>query len=121
MTHENDLSQRSPEEIESRIVHTRKALDRKLEKLEERLDPRARLGELKHRVSDRMSSARHGLNSRAPELAAWGAVGAVVAGGAMALSGWKRRQPNGHDATVTCEYIAEVPLEHVDESDLTDA
>ena len=90
MSHVEDLSQRSPEEIESRIAHTRKSLDRKLEKLGDRLDPNVRLAEVKDEVVARVDRVRNEVSARAPQIYAWGAVGAVAVGAAMAATGWRR-------------------------------
>lgn len=92
-----DLSQRTPEEIEARIAHTRKALDRKLDKLGERLDPNVRLAELKEGVAARVEGLKDGVSSRAPQLYAWGAIGAIAAGTMMAVSSWRRLQADGED------------------------
>lgn len=92
-----DLSQRTPDEIEARIAHTRKALDHKLDKLGERFDPNVRFAELKRDVSARVEGFKDGVSARAPQLYAWGAVGAIAAGTYLALSGWRRVQPDGED------------------------
>jgi hypothetical protein len=105
MNHVEDLSQRSPEEIQSRIAHTRKSLDRKLEKLSDRLDPNTRLEEVKDGVRARVESVREGVSSRAPQLYAWGAVGAVAAGAAMAANSWRRLHRN--DDMYVCGCIAD--------------
>jgi uncharacterized protein DUF3618 len=94
MTHVEDLSQRSPEEIESRIAHTRKSLDHKLERLGERLDPGTRLAEVKEEVAATVDRVKGQVSSRAPQIYAWSAVGAVAAGAAMAASGWRRLHQN---------------------------
>ncbi len=94
-----ELSQRTPEEIETRIAHTRKALDRKLEKLGERFDPNVRFAELKRDVSARVEDFKGGVSARAPQLYAWGAMGAIAAGAVMAMSSWQRLRAhrNGED------------------------
>lgn len=111
MNHVDDLSQRSPEEIQSRIAHTRKALDHKLEKLGERLDPGTRLAEVKEEVTARVDRVKDRVSARAPQIYAWGAVGAVAAGAAMAASGWRRLHQHEDDMYV-CGCIADaIPSE----------
>lgn len=73
-----DLENRTPEDIQHQIAQTRRALDDKLERLGERLDPRVRLQELKG-----------GLSARAPQYTAWAAVGAIAAGAWLAVRGWR--------------------------------
>jgi hypothetical protein len=106
MTSVDDLSQRSPEEIQSRIAHTRKALDRKLDKLGERLDPGTWLAEVKDDVSARVERIKEDVSARAPQILAWGAVGAVAAGAAMAATGWRRLRQEEADMYV-CGCIAD--------------
>lgn len=77
--------ERSPAEIEAHIQATRAALDRKLTALEHRLSPREQLARVKARMGD--------MNREA--VAGWAAVGAVAAGAALALSGWRRYHANG--------------------------
>lgn len=111
MSHVEDLSQRSPEEIQSHIAHTRKAMDHKLEKLGERLDPGARIAEVKEEVSARVDRVKGRVSARAPQIYAWGAVGAVAAGAAMAASGWRRLHRHDGDMYV-CGCIADaIPSE----------
>lgn len=105
MTHVEDLSQRSPEEIESRIAHTRKSLDHKLERLGERLDPGTRLAEVKEEVAATVDRVKGQVSSRAPQIYAWSAVGAVAAGAAMAASGWRRLHQN--DDMYLCGCVAD--------------
>ncbi|MGE5813712.1 MAG: DUF3618 domain-containing protein [Acidobacteriota bacterium] len=107
MNHVDDLSQRSPEEIQARIAHTRKALDRKLDKLGDRLDPSARLAEVKEGVAARVDRVREKVTSRAPQIYAWGAVGAMAAGAAMAATNWRRLRRN-HDQMYVSGCIADV-------------
>jgi hypothetical protein len=95
-----DLSQRSPEEIQSRIAETRTALDHKLDKLGERLDPSTRLAEVKDEVSARVERIREDVSARAPQLLAWGAVGAVAAGAVMAATGWRHLHQDDSDMYV---------------------
>jgi hypothetical protein len=106
MNHVEDLSQRSPEEIQSRIAHTRKSLDRKLEKLGDRLDPGARLTEVKENVTARVDRVREGVSSRAPQIYAWSAVGAMAAGAAMAATSWRRLRRESDDMYI-CGCIAD--------------
>lgn len=105
MNHVEDLSQRSPEEIQSRIAHTRKLLDHKLEKLGDRLDPVTRLGEVKDGLAERVDRVRENVASRAPQIYAWGAVGAMAAGAAMAATSWRRLRRN--DEMYICGCIAD--------------
>jgi len=97
MNHVDDLSQRSPEEIQSRIAHTRKSLDHKLEKLGDRLDPNTRLQEMKEDVNARVERVKDSVSARAPQIYAWGAVGVVAAGAAMAAKGWRRLHQDDSD------------------------
>jgi hypothetical protein len=105
MSHVEDLSQRSPEEIQSKIAHTRKALDRKLETLGERLDPNARLQEVKEGVAARVERVKEHVTGRAPQIYAWGAVGAVAAGAALAARSWRRLRQDGD--MYVCGYLAD--------------
>lgn len=126
MNHVDDLSQRSPEEIQTRIAHTRKALDRKLDKLGDRLDPGTRLtevkegvtakvGRVKEGVTARVDRVREEVTSRAPQIYAWGAVGAMAAGAAMAATNWRRLRRN-HDDMYVCGCIADaIELESFDD------
>lgn len=106
MNHVEDLSQRSPEEIQSRIAHTRKSLDRKLETLGDRLDPSTRLAEVKDGVTARVDRMKESVSSRAPQIYAWGAVGAMAAGAAMAATSWRRLHQN-HDDMYVCGCIGD--------------
>jgi hypothetical protein len=76
-----DVENRTPEEIQDQIAHTRRALDEKLDKLGERLDPRVRIEEVRGRLA-----------GRAPQYLAWGAVSAVATGTWLALRGWRSRR-----------------------------
>jgi hypothetical protein len=116
MSEVEELSQRSPEEIQSRIEHTRKALDHKLDKLGERLDPGVRLAEVKDEVSARVDRVKgevtarvdrvkDEVTARAPQIYAWGAVGAVALGTAMAASGWRRLHQD--DDMYVCGCVAD--------------
>lgn len=105
MNHVEDLSQRSPEEIQSKIAHTRKALDRKLEKLGERLDPGTRLQEVKEEITARVERVKDQVSDRAPQIYAWGAVGAVAAGAVMAAKSWRRIRTDGD--MYVCGYVAD--------------
>jgi hypothetical protein len=89
-----DVTERSPEEIQSQITQTRASLDAKVYELERRLSPRARLQQLKSQAGDDRTIA-------------WAAVAAVATGAGLALSGWRktRATTNGaHEADeeVTC-------------------
>lgn len=73
----SETIERSPAEIESRIEEKRADLDRKLEQLEQRLSPREQFGRMKARIH--------------PErYLGWLALGAVAAGGYLAVKGWRR-------------------------------
>jgi hypothetical protein len=81
-----DATDRSPEEIQSQIAETRAALDRKVQELERRLSPSARLQQLRSHAGDDRTIA-------------WAAVAAVATGAGLALNGWRKaRARNGHDA-----------------------
>jgi len=77
--------ERSPAEIEAHIQETRASLDRKLSALEDKLSPREQLARVKARVGRLDRDA----------VAGWAAVGAVAAGAALALNGWRRYHANG--------------------------
>jgi hypothetical protein len=79
-----DLANQSPDQIESQIATTRASLDRKLGELERRLTPREQVASLKREAQ-----------AHAPQLLAWGAIAAVAAGTAMAVSGWRKTRTNG--------------------------
>jgi hypothetical protein len=83
-----DSANRTPEEIQEQIAARRRALDHKLERLGDRLDPRVRLEEVKDRIA-----------ARSPQYLAWGAVAAVLAGVGMAMRGWRGRR-------VTDQYLS---------------
>lgn len=73
----SETIERSPAEIESRIEEKRADLERKLEQLEQRLSPREQFGRMKARIN--------------PErYLGWFALGAVAAGGYLAVKGWRR-------------------------------
>jgi hypothetical protein len=74
-----DLVERSPEELELRIAETRAALEMKIHELERRLSPRERVRRVRARLSPE------------PYLAPVAAA-AVVAGAALAVTGWRRRK-----------------------------
>ena len=73
----SETIERSPAEIESRIEEKRADLERKLEQLERRLSPREQLVRMKARIN--------------PErYIGWVALGAVAAGGYLAVKGWRQ-------------------------------
>jgi hypothetical protein len=89
-----DLTDRTPEEIQSQIAQTRASLDAKVYELERRLSPKARLQQLRSQATD-------------DRTVAWAAVAAVATGAGLALNGWRKvreRASNGHDSVeeVTC-------------------
>ncbi len=142
-----DLSNRSPEEIQSEIAATRHALDRKLDELGHRLDPHERIEELKARANDRvedvkarasdvvdaarakagdiLSGARGKLADTGDKLhprnlepyVGWMAVGAVVGGTLMAISGWRRVQAAAEEAD---NYIVGTDVTILNTTDLGD-
>jgi hypothetical protein len=69
--------ERTPAEIQANIVATRAALDRKLERLESKLSPRARFHELKARVHPQ-------------DYLGFVALAAIATGAAMAVRGLRR-------------------------------
>lgn len=84
----SDTVEREPAEIEAGIARTRASLDRKIEEIEKRLDPRRQWAQARHRYET-------------PVLA-WAAVTAVAAGAWMAVSGL-RRHSNGSDGYAYAE------------------
>lgn len=90
----NELSDRSPDEIEAQISQTRASLDRKLEELEHRLSPREQL----QRVTSRIHPEQY---------VAWAAVGAVAAGTYLAIRGWRQLHPatNGDEDLLATTFV----------------
>jgi hypothetical protein len=76
--------ERTPAEIEASINVTRASLDRKLERLESKLSPRARLNDLKSRVHPQ-------------DYLGLAAVAAIATGAAMAVRGLRRARREDED------------------------
>jgi hypothetical protein len=133
----SEISNRTPEEIQSEIVATRRSLDRKLDELGHRLDPRVRIDEVRaratdavdsarERASDALGSARNTLSGAGEKLhprnfepyVGWMAVGAVVGGTVMAIKGWRRTQCGAMDNVDEVTIGTDVTL--VNTSDLGD-
>lgn len=139
----SDLSNRSPEQIQSEIAATRHSLDRKLDELGHRLNPRERIEEVRtranevvdtarERASDMIDSAREKLSGARDAVSAageklhprnlepyvgWMAVGAIVGGTLMAINGWRRVQAEAAEAD---NYIVGTDMTIVNTSDLGD-
>jgi hypothetical protein len=95
----SETIERSPAEIESRIEEKRADLERKLEQLEQRLSPREQFGRMKARIN--------------PErYIGWVALGAVVAGGYLAVKGWRRAHQQV-DGNAACVKQAELEEEEI--------
>lgn len=78
-----EVFERTPDEIELSIEQTRASLDRKLAAIERRLSPREQLSRMRRQIHP-------------DEYVGWAAVGAVLTGTWMAISGWRRyHHPNG--------------------------
>jgi hypothetical protein len=93
----SETLERNPAEIEAEIVRTRASLHEKLHELERRLNPKARVRDVRRRLN--------------PEpYIGWVAVVAIAAGMMMCVAGWRRYRtvPAGTlDDPATAEMMGE--------------
>ncbi|HEX5474153.1 MAG TPA: DUF3618 domain-containing protein [Vicinamibacterales bacterium] len=80
-----EVEPQEPAEIQAHIEHTRASLDRKLNELQHRLNPRVQFDRIKEEIRER-------------PVAGWAAVGAVAAGTWMAISGLRHRRRTATNA-----------------------
>lgn len=81
---------RSPEEMQRDIRARRLALDEKVQEIERRLSPTARLHDLRSDLKTRVNSVDRDAAT------AWAAAAAVALGAWMAVAGWPRGRAIAH-------------------------